>query len=116
MRPSRSRFLAASLVAFSLAVTACSSNAATAQPAASGPDVSAPASAAVSATPTQSVAVGTTIPSVAPVSGGSDCPAGLTSGHQKYTLDGFEAWHMCGPATASVTLGGTTVQIASGSS
>jgi hypothetical protein len=86
-----------------------------AQPAAGGANVSAPASAVVSAAPAQSVAVATTVPSVAPVSGGSDCPAGLTSGHQKYTLDGFEAWHMCGPATASVTLGGTTRQIASGS-
>jgi hypothetical protein len=49
------------------------------------------------------------------VSGGSDCPAGLTSGHQKYTLNGLETWHMCGPATATVTVGGATVQISSGS-
>jgi hypothetical protein len=32
----------------------------------------------------------------------------------KYTLDGFEAWHFCGPATATLTLGSTTVQITSG--
>ncbi|MGD0018014.1 MAG: hypothetical protein ABSD62_02055 [Candidatus Limnocylindrales bacterium] len=47
--------------------------------------------------------------------GAGECPTTLLSGHEKYTLDGFEAWHMCGPATASITLGGTTVQIASGS-
>jgi hypothetical protein len=116
MRPLRSRLLlAASLVVLSLALTGCGSSAATAQPAASGPDVSAPASAVVSAAPAQSVAVATTVPSVAPVGGGSDCPAGLSSGHQKYTLSGFEAWHMCGPATASVTVAGATVTITSGS-
>jgi hypothetical protein len=53
-------------------------------------------------------------PSVATGGGAGDCPANLTGGHVKYTLDGFEAWHFCGPATATVTLGSTTVQIASG--
>jgi hypothetical protein len=55
-------------------------------------------------------------PSSAPPSGGTSvCPASATSGHEQYTLGGFEAWHMCGPATATVKLGGTTAHISSGS-
>ena len=66
-------------------------------------------------TPTLVPSVGS-VPSSAPPSGGTSvCPASETSGHQQYTLGGFEAWHMCGPATATVKLGSTTAHISSGS-
>jgi hypothetical protein len=55
------------------------------------------------------------ITAAAPSGGSSVCPAGAASGHAKYTLSGFEAWHFCGPATATITLGATTVNISSGS-
>jgi len=63
---------------------------------------------------TDTAAAASLAPSAATGGGTGDCPASLTGGHVKYTLDGFEAWHFCGPATATVTLGSTTVQITSG--
>lgn len=116
MQPFRSDILRPiSIVFLVLAVTACSSSGGSARPASNGPQVSSAASPASSA---RTVAGATLAPSAASVasSGGTgDCPAGLTSGHEKYTLSGYEAWHMCGPATATVTLGGTTVHISGGS-
>jgi hypothetical protein len=49
-----------------------------------------------------------------PSGGSSVCPAGLTGGHVVYTVSKYQAWRMCGPATATVTLGGTTAHISSG--
>jgi hypothetical protein len=112
MRSFRSgRLRLASLVLVALAVTACGSGGASAAPASNA----APASgvpALVSAPAGSQAAVAG---SPASSGGSSVCAAGLTSGHMKYTLNGFEAWHMCGPATATVTVGGTTVHISSGS-
>ena len=106
-----------SIVLLVLAVTACSSGASSAPPASSGPEASGAVSTGSSALAGQTAAATTVAPSVAasaPSGGSSACPAGSTGGHAKYTLNGFEAWHMCGPATATVTLGGTTVHISSG--
>ena len=100
-----------------LAVTACGSGAVTPAPAAGGQSTSA-TPMGTSAPATETVAAATTVATLAgvPASGGTgECPAGLTSGHAKYALGGFEAWHFCGPATATVTLGGTTAHISGGS-
>ena len=100
-----------------VAVAACGSAAGSAAPPSSGLQASSAASADHSATATQTVAPG--ISTAAPTSGRSggagECPAGLTSGHQKFALEGYEAWRFCGPAPATVTLGGSTVQISGGS-
>jgi hypothetical protein len=53
--------------------------------------------------------------SAAPGGGTGDCPSTQLTGFQKLTVEGFEAQHFCGPATATITLGGASVQIASGS-
>ena len=102
-----------SLVILGLAMTACSSAGSSAAPATNAPQVSSAASSAPLSVATDTAAAASLAPSVAAGGGTGDC-AGLTGGHVKYTLDGFEAWHFCGPATASVTLGSTTVQITSG--
>jgi hypothetical protein len=111
-----------SLVFLSLAVTACSSAGGSAAPASNGPQASSVAFATASSAPsvvaTETVAAATLAPStasLAPGGGTGECPTDQLSGFQKYTLDGFEIHHYCGPATASVTLGSTTVQIAGGS-
>ena len=112
-----------------LAVAACSSGGASAPPttaAASTPAAASDGPSVVASTGATESAAG---PSLAPTNaptdaassppaaggGTGDCPADLTSGHVKYTLGGFEAWHFCGPATATVTLGATTVHISGGS-
>lgn len=99
-----------------LAVTACGSGAATPAPATDAPPTSA-VPTVTSAPATETVAAATTTATVAtaPSGGTGDCPAGLTSGHAKYAISGFEAWHFCGPATATVTLGGVTAHISGGS-
>jgi hypothetical protein len=101
---------------FAVAVAACSSGGSTAAPTA--PPVSSPAAVVSSAPATQAVAQASLVPvvaSLAPAGGSSDCPAGQLSGFQKYTINGFEAQHFCGPGKATVTLGSTTVQIVGGS-
>ncbi|HEX7613545.1 MAG TPA: hypothetical protein VF371_12300 [Candidatus Limnocylindrales bacterium] len=102
-----------SLVILGLAMTACSSAGSSAAPATNAPQVSSAASSAPLPAATGTTAA-SLAPSVAAGGGTGDCSASLTGGHVKYTLDGFEAWHFCGPATATVTLGSTTVQITSG--
>jgi hypothetical protein len=101
------------LVILGLAIAACSSAGSSAAPATNAPQVSSAASSAPLPVVT-GTAVASLAPSVAAGGGTGDCSASLTGGHVKYTLDGFEAWHFCGPATATVTLGSTTVQITSG--
>jgi hypothetical protein len=101
---------------FAFAVAACGSSGSTSAPTA--PPVSSSAPIVSSAPATQAVAPASLVPvvaSVAPAGGTSDCPAGQLSGFQKYTINGFEAQHFCGPAKATVTLGSTTVQIVGGS-
>jgi hypothetical protein len=71
--------------------------------------------AAQTATAAATAAGAPSAAATAPSGGTGDCPAGLTSGHIKYAISGFEAWHFCGPATATVTLGGTTAHITGGS-
>jgi hypothetical protein len=110
IRPAMLRPISVVLLAF--AVTACSSGGGSAQPASNG------ASARSSVTASHGVAGSSALPGItaaAPSGGSSVCPAGAASGHAKYTLSGFEAWHFCGPATATITLGTTTVNISSGS-
>ena len=103
-----------SLVILGLAMAACSSAGSSAAPATSAPQVSTAASSTPLPAATDAAAAASLAPSAATGGGTGDCPASLTGGHVKYTLDGFEAWHFCGPATATVTLGSTTVQITSG--
>lgn len=115
MQPLRSGLLRPVLIALvAIAATACSSSAATPPPA-TAPAATSAASVVSSVAATSAASLAPSSPSVAPGGGTSDCAAGLTSGHQKYTLSGFEAWHFCGPATATITLGGSTVTITGGS-
>jgi hypothetical protein len=102
------------LAILGLAMTACSSADSSVTPATSAPRASSAASSAPLPAATDTAAAASLAPSLAAGGGTEDCPASLTGGHVKYTLDGFEAWHFCGPATATVTLGSTTVQITSG--
>ena len=118
-------------VVCTLAVAACSSSGASAPPATGTAPATTAAGAASSAAspvatigPVESVAgvslapVSAGAPSThAPASNGAaaECPAGDASGHVVYRLGGFEAWHFCGPASATVTLGSTTVHISGGS-
>lgn len=77
-----------------------------------------PTAPVATATPTvaRATATPTHVPSSAPSSGGTGvCPAGLTSGHATFTIGGLETWRNCGPASATVTLGSTTVHIKGGS-
>ena len=131
-------FRSVSLVLLGVAMTACSSGGGGAPPAQTSPlassALSSAGASAASAQPSggavETVAAASFVPGgtgSAPSSGsggstGSGGPSGTgacstseLSGFQKYNLDGFEADHFCGPATASITLGGTTVQIAGGS-
>lgn len=119
MMPIRSgllRPISAALLA--IAVTACGSGGGSSQPAAGGPQASSvmatgsPVAAGHGVTGA-SAAPGLT--AAAPSGGSSICPAGADSGHAKYTLSGYEAWHFCGPATATITLGSATVTISGGS-
>ena len=103
-----------SLVILGLAMAACSSAGSSAGPGTSAPQVSSVAPSAPLPAATDTAAAASLAPSTATGGGTGECAADLTGGHAKYTLDGFEAWHFCGPATASVTLGSTTVQITSG--
>jgi hypothetical protein len=102
-----------------MAVTACGSGAGASTPVAGGPPSSAPTDSATMATRTATAPTTTAAaPSAAvvvPSGGSSECQLGATGGHARYTIGGYEAWHMCGPATATVTLGGTTAHISSGS-
>ena len=102
-----------------MAVTACSSGGSTVAPATGAAPSSAPTDSAMAATQLATVPIMTAgAPSVATAvssGGSSDCQPGSTGGHARYTIGGYEAWHMCGPATATVTLGSTTAHIAGGS-
>ena len=103
-----------SLVILAVVMTACSSGGASAAPASGAAQLPSTASSAPrAAAATDTIAAASPAPSVATGGGTGDCAA-LTGGHVKYTLDGLEAWHFCGPATATITLGTTTVQLTSG--
>ena len=103
-----------SLVVLALAMTACGSSGGTQAPGGTGSAGVVAAASAAGGSPGAGHSTGPGLTPAAPSGGSSTCPAGLTSGHAKYVLSGFEAWHFCGPATATVTLGSTTVNITSG--
>jgi hypothetical protein len=54
-------------------------------------------------------------PAVPPAPSIRDCPTGQNDGYQKLTVNGAEAYHFCGPATATVSFSGSTARIGSGS-
>ena len=100
MLPSRPLLLkAASVLALSLALAACGSSGAT--PSAGAATPSAGATAAPSAMAS------------AMAGGMPDCSGGQI-GRKAFQMFGMEAQHYCGPATATVTLAGTTATISSG--
>ena len=104
-----------SLVILGLVMTACSSGGGSAAPASGAAQVpSAASSGPLAAATTDTIAAASPAPSVATGGGTGDCAPALTGGHVKYTLAGLEAWHFCGPATAAISLGSTTVQLTSG--
>lgn len=117
MQPLRSGILRpVSLAILGLVMAACSSGG-SAPPASIGSQPSSALSAAASVAATVAGAATPSAPvtaSVAPGGGTGECAAGMLGGHVKYTLSGFEAWHFCGPATGSVTLGGSTITVTSG--
>ena len=106
-----------------LAVAACTSSSGSSadpQPTSGGlyTPYATPTTPVATATPRVTAATATPahVPSSAPSSGGTGiCPAGMTGGHATFTIGGFETWRDCGPASATVTLGNTTVHISGGS-
>ena len=115
-RPGMLRTVSAALLV--LVVTACGSGGGTSQPASAGlgtPGAAATGSFAAVSPGVSGASPAPGLTASAPSGGSSDCPAGADSGHAKYTLSGFEAWHFCGPATATITLGSATVSISGGS-
>jgi hypothetical protein len=103
-----------SLVLLGLSMAACSSGGSSAAPATAVPQVSPAASAMPLSTVADTIAAASPSPSSATGVSTGECPPTMNGGHVKYTLAGFEAWHFCGPATATVTLGNTTVHLTSG--
>ena len=110
-----------SALILSLVVAACGAAGATAPPAstpgAATPAAAAPTPAAASVAPTLAASPAPTVaastaPSVA-AGGIPDC-SGSQIGRKAFTMSGFEAQRYCGPATASVTVGGATTQFSSG--
>lgn len=114
-----------SALILSLVVAACGSAGATTPPAstpgAPTPAAAAATPAAASAAPTVAASAApslaaslaaSTAPSVA-AGGLPDCSGGQT-GRKAFTMSGFQAQRYCGPATASVTVGGATTQFSSG--
>ena len=102
-----------SALILSVVVAACGAAGATTPPA-STPGAATPAAAA--ATPVAASVAPTVAASTAPsvAAGGlPDCSGGQI-GRKAFTMSGFEAQRYCGPATASVTLGGATTQFSSG--
>ena len=118
-----------SALILSVVVAACGAAGATTPPA-STPGAATPAAAAAtpvaaSVAPTVAASVAPTVaastapsvaastaPSVA-AGGVPDCSGGQI-GRKAFTMSGFEAQRYCGPATASVTVGGATTQFSSG--
>jgi len=110
-----------SALILSLVVAACGAAGATTAPA-STPGAATPAapaatpaaaSVAVSVAPSEAASVAPSeAPSVA-AGGVPDCSGGQI-GRKAFTMSGFQAQRYCGPATASVTVGGATTQFSSG--
>jgi hypothetical protein len=106
-----------SALILSLVVAACGAAGATTSPASTpgAPTPAAPAATPAAASVAVSVApsvAASVAPSVA-AGGVPDCSGGQI-GRKAFTMSGFQAQRYCGPATASVTVGGATTQFSSG--
>jgi hypothetical protein len=106
-----------SALILSFVVAACGSAGATTPPVSTpgAPTPAAPAATPAAASVAPSLAASlasSTAPSVA-AGGVPDCSGGQI-GRKAFTMSGFEAQRYCGPATASVTVGGATTQFSSG--
>jgi len=105
----------------SVVVAACGAAGATTPPASTP---GAPTPAAAAATPAAASVAPTAAASTAPTAAASTAPSvaagglpdcsGSQIGRKAFTMSGFEAQRYCGPATASVTVGGATTQFSSG--
>jgi hypothetical protein len=107
-----------SALILSLVVAACGAAGATTLPGNTpgAPTPAAPAATPAAATPAPaSVAPSLAASTAASVAAGGvpDC-SGSQIGRKAFTMSGFEAQRYCGPATASVTVGGATTQFSSG--
>ena len=94
-----------------MTIAACGSGSASAP--APAPTGGATAAATVATIAGASSAAASVAPSVASGAGSTDCSGGEI-GRKVFKLAGFDAQHYCGPATATVTAGGSTVAITSG--